>query len=209
MNGVAHASIGAGIGVGISLAVQGDVMTSGFIIAASTISALVPDLDTRGKLTNKLILSPKIAPIALILLAFFISKYHYSTKLDISNWKFLLIGLFCGIILRVLSYRVNLCITGLIFITLGIYLSGIMWLILAGVYIVLASLLPHRSYTHTLIGLIFYGYIAYLFSNSVQIPILLHACVLGYISHLVADMKFIPGNKRGVKLFKPLFDESF
>ena len=33
--------------------------------------------------------------------------------------------------------------------------------------------------------------------------------VLGYISHLVADMKMLPVNRRGVKLFAPIWNKEF
>jgi inner membrane protein len=33
---------------------------------------------------------------------------------------------------------------------------------------------------------------------------LFQAAMIGYISHLIGDMKFLPFNKKGVKLFLPL-----
>src|SRR5690625_7702345 len=79
-------------------------------------------------------------------------------------------------------------------------LLGKLWVILAATYIFIASFLPHRSYTHSLIGLLYFSYIAYLFSKDININGIFLTSVLGYSSHLVADMRIIPFNKRGIKL---------
>lgn len=90
----------------------------------------------------------------------------------------------------------------------GVLLGGISlqehWLLLLGVFIILASFVPHRSYTHSLLGLFFFGFIAHLFEQSIGIEGVYKVGVAAYASHLIADMKFLPLNRRGVKLFLPL-----
>lgn len=78
------------------------------------------------------------------------------------------------------------------------------WLLLLGIYILIASLVSHRSYTHSILGIVFFGFIAFNLERSVGIEGVYYACLGGYISHLVADMKLFPFNKRGIKLFLPL-----
>ena len=95
-----------------------------------------------------------------------------------------------------------LLITGIIFACAGYWLAAI-WLLLFGIYIIIAAFLPHRSYTHSLLGLVYYTIIAHYLNLEFQVTGLELACVLGYSSHLIADMRLIPGNKKGVKLFLP------
>ncbi len=77
------------------------------------------------------------------------------------------------------------------------------WLLLLGIYLIVASLVSHRSYTHSILGIVFFGFIAFHLESSIGIDGVYYTCLGGYISHLVADMKLFPFNKRGVKLFLP------
>ena len=101
-----------------------------------------------------------------------------------------------------------LILTGVIVGFAGVFLAKL-WMILAATYIIIASFLPHRSYTHSLIGLLFFSYIAFLFSKDFPINGIYMTSILGYSSHLVADMKIIPSNKRGIKLLRPISHKVF
>ena len=101
-----------------------------------------------------------------------------------------------------------LTITGIGIVAIGLYFKE-NWTILLGIYTIIASFLPHRSYTHSFVGVIFFGAIAYLFEVRIGIHGVFMTCVLGYISHLIADMKILPFNKRGVKWFLPFWKKEF
>ncbi|WP_338137913.1 metal-dependent hydrolase [Niallia circulans] len=73
----------------------------------------------------------------------------------------------------------------------------------------IASFTSHRSYTHSILGVIFFGIIAADLETSLGINGLFYTCIGGYISHLLADLKILPVNKRGVKLFLPLSSKEF
>jgi inner membrane protein len=72
------------------------------------------------------------------------------------------------------------------------------------VYVIIASITSHRSYTHSILGVIFFGIIASKLEVSLGIHGVYYACLGGYISHLLADLKVLPFNKRGIKLFLPV-----
>jgi inner membrane protein len=101
-----------------------------------------------------------------------------------------------------------LTITGLGVLAGGISLQEI-WLIMLGIYIIIASFVPHRSYTHSLLGIVFFALISHYLEASLRIEGIFLTCLLGYISHLVADMKVLPFNKRGVKFFLPFSAKEF
>lgn len=96
-----------------------------------------------------------------------------------------------------------LTITGVAVIVGGFSLEEL-WVILLGIYIMIASVSSHRSYTHSLVGVGFFGYIAFLFDSSLGMDGVFYACLGGYISHLIGDLRILPFNKRGVKMFLPL-----
>ena len=90
----------------------------------------------------------------------------------------------------------------------GLLLGGIslqeLWILLTGVYIIVASFIPHRSYTHSMIGVVFFGWIAALFEQAIGINGLFETAIAAYTGHLLADMKLLPFNKRGVKPLLPV-----
>ena len=69
------------------------------------------------------------------------------------------IGLLFFIVSRFITQRRMLTLTGVMVMWLGIVMHQSIGILLAGSYIVIASFLPHRSYTHSLLGLAFYAFI--------------------------------------------------
>ncbi|HLR15541.1 MAG TPA: metal-dependent hydrolase, partial [Bacillota bacterium] len=76
-------------------------------------------------------------------------------------------------------------------------------IVLFAIYVGVASLLPHRSYTHSLIGLVCFSYIAYKASIDFGVEQLFLAGSLGYLTHLLLDSRYIPGNRRGISILLP------
>jgi len=203
VNGTAHAAIGAATGFIVANTFETTPSTTLFLIGLGGISGLIPDLDIDGKLRGKITFSHKVirtvAQLIGILMVFY-SFYEGSTK---EKW----IGIGIGIVMMVAASYIKqkhmLTITGVGVIAGGFSLSEI-WLILLGIYIIIASFVSHRSYTHSILGVLFFGVIASKLELSLDIGGVFYTCLAGYISHLIADFKILPFNKRGIKLFLPV-----
>jgi inner membrane protein len=203
VNGTAHAAIGAVTGFIVANTFETTPSTTLFLIGLGGISGLIPDLDIDGKLRGKITFSHKVirtvAQLIGILMVFY-SFYEGSTK---EKW----IGIGIGIVMMVAASFIKqkhmLTITGVGVIAGGFSLSEI-WLILLGIYIIIASFVSHRSYTHSILGVLFFGVIASKLELSLDIGGVFYTCLAGYISHLIADFKILPFNKRGIKLFLPV-----
>ncbi|SEQ71812.1 inner membrane protein [Virgibacillus subterraneus] len=202
MNGISHATIGSGIGLAVGIFSSADYVTIGSLTLAGVVAALVPDLDTGGNLAKKISFSHKLLQNVMILTGIIMMIYSWVNGIGVEKLIGVGIGFTVIMISKMVSQKMMLLLTGLGAVSLGIMLSTL-WITLSGTYVAAASLLPHRSYTHSLIGLSFFSYIAHLFSLSVPVENIFIVCVLGYISHLIADMKLIPTNKRGIPLLLP------
>ena len=202
MNGGAHATIGAAVGLAVALKMDSAIEESLILTGAGMLSGLVPDLDTGGKLSNRISVSNKylnaLVRLIGVLLAFY-AYFYADSAIQIACYTGSFILLF---ILPKFSRSFMLMMTGVI-IGIGGYMMMTIWLMLFGIYIIAAAFMPHRSYTHSLLGVLFYAVIAHYLSIEVGIQGLYAACLFGYISHLAADTRLIPGNKRGIKPLLP------
>lgn len=63
-----------------------------------------------------------------------------------------------------------------------------LWVLLTGIYAAGVAYVPHRSVTHSLIGLAYVLWVIYL-----AIPTYLYAVAAGYLSHLLADAFTVAG----------------
>ncbi|ASK63852.1 hydrolase [Virgibacillus phasianinus] len=203
MNGTAHAAIGAATGFVIANTFDATPSTTLFLVGLGTVSGLIPDLDIDGKLRGKITLShkmiQKVAQLIGILMVF------YSYYEGINNEKYIGIGIGLGMIVisSLITQKHMLTITGIGVVAGGFSLEE-GWLMLLGIYIILASFVSHRSYTHSILGVIFFGIISSKLQMSLGIEGIYYTCLAGYISHLIADSKLLPFNKRGVKLLLPV-----
>ena len=138
-----------------------------------------------------------------------LNQLFISTTFDLQFLLSILIGGGMVVLSKVMTQKRMLTLTGIGVIMGGVALGMTLWIVLLGVYILIASFLPHRSYTHTLIGLSFFAVIMHMAQATLDFDGLFFVGVLGYISHLVADMKMLPVNRRGVKLFAPIWNKEF
>lgn len=203
MNGTAHTAIGAATGFMVANTFQTDPSTTLLLVGLGGVSGLVPDLDIDGKLRNKITLSHKVIRTAAQLIGILMIFYSVFEGRATEKW----IGVGIGVVMLGLSSSIKqrhmLTITGIGVLAGGFSLQE-SWLMLLGIYILIASFVAHRSYTHSILGVVFFGIIAFQFEASIGIEGVFYTCLAGYISHLIADMKFLPFNKRGIKLFLPL-----
>ena len=208
MNGTAHGTIGAGTGFVVAQSIQADPATTLLLIGIGGVGGLLPDIDIDGKLSNRITFSHTLIRSVAQLIGLMMIVYTMLEGTGKERWVGIGVGLAIILIAAKIKQRHMLTITGL-----GVLLGGIslqeIWLILLGIYIVIASFTPHRSYTHSLIGIGFFAFIAHYFQASIGINGIFLSCILSYSSHLIADMKVLPFNKRGVKFFLPFSSKEF
>ncbi|ALX49639.1 metal-dependent hydrolase [Lentibacillus amyloliquefaciens] len=202
MDGKLHAVIGAGTGVAVAQSIGMEPVETAVLMGAGIIAGLVPDLDTAGKLANKISLSHKMIQGFVRTTGILAGAYAWFGLSGYAMYIGLALGIFLLLIAPKFSQKLMLLISGVAVIAAGLAMSEI-WVWLSGSYVAGAALVAHRSYTHSIIGLIFFAIIAFYVNERFAMEGLFWTLVLGYASHLLADMRFIPGNKRGIKLFLP------
>ncbi|MBD7908196.1 metal-dependent hydrolase [Sporosarcina gallistercoris] len=213
MKGSSHLGIGIAVGAIAGYITHPDVMTVAICAGIGGVSGVAPDLDTNGLASNSITLSKKVSKVLMetagigILLTLI---YQVMTQ-GMSNEIYIYggMGLALLIVSRLITQRRMLTITGVLVLLLGFVLDQSLGILLAGSYIVFASFLPHRSYTHSLLGVLFYAAVLKYLDMEWPIEGMFAAGMAGYISHLVADMKVLPVNRRGVKWFAPLWKQEF
>ncbi|HIS29821.1 MAG TPA: metal-dependent hydrolase [Candidatus Avamphibacillus intestinigallinarum] len=208
MKGISHAVIGAAVGYGVAALSDVNATETIILLGAGSLSALIPDLDTNGKLTNHMTMPFRFLKFLVFMTGVFLLYITWFQHNGLDH----ITGSVIGVSLILISQRVNqrlmLSITGVGVVIAGVFLVNL-WMIMFGIYIFVASFLSHRTYTHSIVGLVYFSYVAFLFAGDMGIPALFPTTILGYISHLLADTKFIPTNKQGVKLLLPFTKRSF
>lgn len=156
MTGKTHTAIGLAIGLAITF--KEPIETQFAVTAATTLGALIPDLDhPKGELNQMLLL---------------INNNIY----------------------KITFYS----IIGAIFIYIYVKNSSPLFILL-GLYCFALAISNHRSFTHSLLGLIFFSAIVKLALIEYGTSPIYKGLILGYISHLLADFF----TTKGIKLFFP------
>ncbi|AXH99774.1 metal-dependent hydrolase [Sporosarcina sp. PTS2304] len=213
MKGTSHLLIGTIVGAVAGYAVHSDVTTALTGAAVGGISGVVPDLDTNGLASNSITLSKKVSKwlmetagiVILLTLCYQVMQQGLSHDIYVYGG----IGFLLLVVSRLITQRHMLTITGILVVLLGFVLGQSPGILLAGGYIIIASFLPHRSYTHSLIGVGFYAVILTQLYAQWPIDGMVAAGLAGYSSHLFADLKILPVNRRGVKWFLPFWTREF
>lgn len=208
MKGTSHLAIGAATGFLISSYAQVDPENTVALVALGGISGLVPDLDIDGKLRNKLTFPHKTIQIASALIGIILMLYSYLTFEGSRDYFLAGIGFIILLFASMFQKKHLLLITAL-GIIIGGYFLGVKWILLSGIYMLVASMSPHRSYTHSLLGLCLFGWMIYELVNVIPFYGVFETCIFSYISHLVADSKLIPFQKQGVPLLLPITKRKF
>lgn len=209
MNGKAHAATGLVVGLGVSYFSGLDLTEGAIVTTATTAASLAPDLDTAGTLANKVVRPFQTAINVIYSLLFFLfvnlfMRMNFSKEAVIGALTLIV----AGFLIKRIPVKIQLLIMSFAIGMVGFHFEyySIVWV---GSFIAIAALLPHRSYTHSILGLLFFVYISYQLQSDFQINNLFLGLVLGFISHFVLDSRFIPGNKMGVKLFMPFSNKQF
>jgi len=202
VNGTAHTAVGAATGFVIANSFENEPSVTLLLVGLGAVSGLMPDLDIDGKLRKKITLSHKVIQAAAQLIGLLLIIYSFYEGTNVERWAGIGIGVGMMILSAFIKQKHMLIISGVGVLAGGFSLQE-NWLLLLGIYILIASLVSHRSYTHSILGVVFFGLIAFNLEASIGIEGVYYTCLGGYISHLVADMKLFPFNKRGIKLFLP------
>lgn len=208
MNGTAHAAVGAATGFIVANTYTATPTETALLVSIGVVAGLLPDLDIDGKLRGRITLSHKLFQSVGQLIGILMIFYSMYEGNGTNQYIGLGIGLLLFVFTSFIKQRHMLTLTGIAVIAVGLSLQET-WLFLLGIFILIASVVSHRSYTHSLLGVVFVGYIAYRLEMSIGLIGVQNTCLAGYISHLVTDSKFLPFNKRGVKLFLPLSSKEF
>lgn len=208
MNGTSHTVIGAAAGFLTANIMQTSPTGTVLLVGLGAISGLMPDVDTDGKLSNKITVSHRRIKAAAQGLAVLLILCSYFIGIGLYKWVGIGAGLIIITISSLIKQRRMLTISGIAILIGGLYLS-VKWIWLLGIFLVIASFVPHRSYTHSILGTLFFAYIAFQLEIALGQKGVFLTCLLGYISHLLADMKLLPFNKRGIKLFLPFSKKEF
>lgn len=154
MNGTVHAGSGAACGFAVANFLEATPDTTLILIGLGVISALAPDLDIDGTLRGKITLSHKVTKfIAQVIGVMLIIYSLYEGTLQ-EKLRGVGIGALMLIFSTFIKQKHMLTITGLGVLIGGFSLSE-KWMILFGVFIMVASIVSHRSYTHSLLGAVF------------------------------------------------------
>ncbi|MEK4029516.1 metal-dependent hydrolase [Pseudobacillus sp. FSL P4-0506] len=209
MKGSAHLAIGGGSGLATAVYLHTDPLTTAALVGIGAVAGLAPDLDVNGKLSNRITISKKWLILFFAAAGLLLIGYSYVMLSGFVQSAGFIVGLCLTILPRLfIKQRTMLFITGA---GLGVaaWYADIFWLLLLSGFIIVSSFLSHRSLTHSLIGAACFAGIAWQFQQSVGIEGSFLAASIAYMSHLVADMKVWPANKRGIKWFQPLFNKEF
>lgn len=203
MNGTGHAAIGAATGFIVANVFHTTPSTTLLFVGLGGISGLIPDLDVDGKLRGKITLSHQIIQTVAVVIGVLMVIYSFYTGTGTDRYLGMGIGLGMVVLSSFLKQKHMLILTGIGVLAGGASLQET-WIMLFGVYILIASFVSHRSYTHSIAGVVFFGIIAAELEKSLGIHGIFYTCLFSYISHLIADSKLLPFNKRGIKLFLPV-----
>lgn len=208
MKGTTHAILGGISGLVVSQSLVTDPSQTVILIGLGSVAGLAPDMDIDGKLSNKITFSHKIVRTVVQVIGCFLALQGLFFEEKDGQIMSMFIGISLFVLSTFIKQRHMLTVTGI-----GVFLAGAsieeLWLILLGIYILVASFVAHRSYTHSLLGILYFAFVAFYLEEAYEIDGIFWACMIGYVSHLVADMKIIPTNKRGVKLFLPFSKREF
>ncbi|WP_166805752.1 metal-dependent hydrolase [Jeotgalibacillus sp. R-1-5s-1] len=209
MKGASHAVTGTAIGLGTAVLYDAAPAATGLLILLGSVSALAPDLDTNGRLSNRISLHRKWLWYTLASIGVLLGTYSLVMLQGV--WMVAGIAVALSLIIAprfLIKQRFMVMLSGGVLTGIGWFYSED-WLLYFGLFTIICSFLPHRGLTHTWIGLAVFAFIAWELEKSLMINGILTVCTLGYLSHILLDMKMLPFNKKGVKLLQPLMNKEF
>jgi inner membrane protein len=213
MTGKVHLGIGAVLGMVTAASFTTTLEDAAIIVGIAMFSALVPDIDGNSLLVSKL--NNVVTFLRLVLLyggfgfaCWLGYNYYITNEIDQAYAGIAISAILVGSLLNNKGPARNLMVSaiGVCMFYYGLVLDAwTFWLILLGLYIMVAPWLPHRGLTHSIWALLLWGLIAYLAEQEFGLEGIMKAAVAGYLSHLVADMF----TAKGIKWLAPITDKAF
>lgn len=209
MKGASHALVGTAIGLSTAVYYDMEPAATGLAMLLGSTAALAPDLDTNGRLSNRISLHRKWLWYTLSAIGVLVGIYSLVSLQGFFKAGGIIAALTLIIAPRFLiKQRFMVMLTGLAIVGIGWFYTEY-WMIYFGLFTTVSSFLPHRGLTHSIGGLLIFTYIAHTLENRLSIEGITVVCLLAYLSHLVLDMKALPFNKKGVKWFLPFYSREF
>ncbi|TFE02955.1 metal-dependent hydrolase [Jeotgalibacillus salarius] len=209
MKGASHALVGTTIGLGTAVFYDLEPAATGLVMLLGSTAALAPDLDTNGRLSNRISLHRKWLWYTLSAIGVLIGIFSLISLSGVIKAGGLIAAVTLIIAPRFLiKQRFMVMLTGFTLAGIGWFYTEY-WLIYFGLFTIVSSFLSHRGLTHSLPGLIIFTYIAHTLELRLGIEGITTVCFCAYLSHLILDMKLLPFNKKGVKWFLPFFSREF
>ncbi|OES45865.1 hypothetical protein BA724_02005 [Domibacillus iocasae] len=209
MKGTSHMMIGAATGIGVAVWTQSPPINTALFVCIGAVTALVPDLDVNGKLANKITIEKKWLVLFFTVAGLLLALYSYFMLFGMKQASGFILSVGLLLLPRLfIKQRMMLFLTGALVLYTGWYINE-SWIMYIGLFILFASLVSHRTWTHSIIGILFFYFVAAEIERVYPIDGLLTVLVLSYMSHLLADMKMLPANKKGTKFFYPLWKKEF
>ncbi|USB32175.1 metal-dependent hydrolase [Paenibacillus sp. YPG26] len=210
MKGTTHLAIGIAIGAVTAAQYPFSPKSTSLYLAVSAFSALSADLDGPSMLSSKisklsrslrnfLLWSGFIATSILIYQYFSLGVFY--PEYTAASLALFMLGLLTseGMLRNTLISGIG---GGFIYAAL---LWQMPWLLGLGVFIAIAPWLKHRGMTHTVWAVIAWGLIGQGLEQQLQLPGMMTAATLGYLSHLIADTL----TPSGVKWLYPIYKKPF
>ncbi|WP_046181027.1 metal-dependent hydrolase [Domibacillus tundrae] len=209
MKGSSHMVIGAATGVGVAVWMQSPLIDTALFACTGAVAALVPDLDVNGKLANKITVEKKWLILFFAAAGLLLALYSYFMLFGVKQAAGFIVSVGLLLLPRLfIKQRMMLFLTGALVVYAGWYINEA-WIMYIGFFILFASLVSHRTWTHSIVGIALFYFVAAEITRAYPSDGLLAVLLLSYISHLLADMKLLPANKKGTKFFYPVWKKEF
>ncbi|OME70111.1 hypothetical protein BK120_33695 [Paenibacillus sp. FSL A5-0031] len=187
------------ISTGITLSILGmaDYKITIPVIAVTTISALLPDIDEPNSLLVSRAIPKKFIHFFQFTLVALAAAFCFLGQ-AFAPWNILL-----AVLVSLVSFMPTRSLRNVIMILIGTALIAlghdfIPWSFLIGCLLIVCALLPHRGLTHTLYGLTIWILILYFSTNQYDSTIWISGG-LSYLLHLLADSV----TNRGIRPLPP------
>lgn len=210
MKGTSHLAIGTAIGAAAAAHYPFSPGNAALYLAVSAFSALSADLDGPSMLSSRigkvshtirsLLLWSGFIATSILIYQYFALGVFYPEYTAASIALFML-----GLLTReglIRNTLISVIGGGFIYTAL---VWQMYWLGGLGLFIAIAPWLKHRGMTHTVWAVILWGLIGRGLEHQLQLPGIMTAATLGYLSHLIADTL----TPAGVKWLYPIYKKPF
>lgn len=200
--------LGAFIGGTASVFLENDLFSINTLVLLllGAVSIMMPDLDTNGKPEGTIAFTYKKYRWVFVFISLLLILGSIFEVDGVVRYIIIGISIVSFVVSRYVVQEKMLLVA-----SLGVIISGILfvklWVILLGVYLGFASIMGHRTYTHSLIGIIYFGVIAFLINYDYHIKGIFPVMTLAYMAHILLDTSLF--KREGLRLLRPFSKMKF